>query len=68
MRALVDDVAGDLRAAIKMVQKADCSLLIVDSHNRPVATLKPAPKPIRQWKGRPVYRVEDADDLGIPRE
>lgn len=68
MKISLSKVRGHLDAAIKHVRETDTALLLLNSRGEPVATLKPPPKPVEYWKGRAVYRPEDWDDLGVPKE
>lgn len=68
MRIALAEVRNNLDAAIRRVRSTDTALLLVNSRGEPVATLKPPPKPVEYWKGRAVYRPEDWDDLGVPKE
>jgi len=67
MEALLSEVRKNFNKAIKKVRETDTAILIVDKRGHPVATLKPAPKPVAFHKGKPVYTVEDWDDLGVPK-
>jgi len=67
MKALLSEVRNNFDKAVAMVRKTDTAILMVDKKGRPVATLKPAPKPAGFHKGKPYYTPEDLDDLGVPK-
>jgi hypothetical protein len=56
------------RALADIVEQVCASneALMVTGPDGELAKVVPVPKPVRQFKGRPVYRLEDAQHLDFP--